>query len=68
MLSNPFSFHALGMTSFGIASQLTADGIPSLGHKKKWDAGIVRHMLENEKMIISCRVTNELLLRQVTYH
>ena len=44
-----FSMFLQGMTPFGIASQLTADGIPSPGHKEKWNAGTVRHMLENEK-------------------
>ena len=44
-----FSMFLQGMTPFGIASQLTADGIPTPGHKEKWNAGTVRHMLENEK-------------------
>jgi len=44
-----FSMFLQGMTPYGIASQLTADGIPTPGHKEKWNAGTVRHMLENEK-------------------
>ena len=44
-----FSMFLQGMTPYGIASQLTADGIPTPGHKDKWNAGTVRHMLENEK-------------------
>jgi len=44
-----FSMFLQGMTPFGIASQLTADGTPTPGHKEKWNAGTVRHMLENEK-------------------
>ena len=44
-----FSMFLQGMTPYGIASQFTADGIPTPGHKEKWNAGTVRHMLENEK-------------------
>lgn len=38
-----------GMTPFGIAAQLTADGILSPGSKPKWSAGSVRNILKNEK-------------------
>ena len=38
-----------GMTPYGIASQLTADGILSPGKKEKWNAATVRRILGNEK-------------------
>ena len=38
-----------GMTPYGIASKLTAEGIPSPGKKPKWNAGTVKRMLANEK-------------------
>jgi site-specific DNA recombinase len=44
-----FSMFLQGMTPYGIASQLTADGILSPGKKEKWNAGTVKRMLSNEK-------------------
>mgnify|MGYP000936397740 CR=1 FL=1 len=44
-----FSMFLQGMTPYGIASQLTADGILSPGKKEKWNAGTVKGMLNNEK-------------------
>lgn len=44
-----FSMFLQGMTPYGIASQLTADGIVSPGKKEKWNAGTVKRMLSNEK-------------------
>lgn len=44
-----YSMFLRGMTPYGIAVKLTDDGIPSPGQKKKWNAGTVRRMLENEK-------------------
>lgn len=44
-----FSMFLQGMTPYGIASRLTAEGIPSPGKKTKWNAGTVRSMLANEK-------------------
>ena len=38
-----------GMTPFGIASKLTADGVLSPGGKAHWNAGSVRSILSNEK-------------------
>ena len=38
-----------GMTPFGIASKLTADGVLSPGGKERWNAGSVRSILSNEK-------------------
>ena len=38
-----------GMTPFGIASKLTADGVLSPGGKERWNAGAVRSILTNEK-------------------
>jgi len=38
-----------GMTPYGIASQLTADGILSPCKKEKWNATTVKRMLSNEK-------------------
>jgi site-specific DNA recombinase len=55
-----FSMFLQGMTPFGIASQLTADGIPTPGHKEKWNAGTVRHMLENEKVQGRCAPAEKL--------
>jgi len=44
-----FSMFLQGMTPYGIASQLSADGILSPGKKEKWNAATVRRILENEK-------------------
>jgi len=44
-----FSMFLQGMTPYGIASQLTADGILSPGKKDKWNAATVRRILGNEK-------------------
>ncbi len=44
-----FSMFLQGMTPYGIASKLTAEGIPSPGKKPKWNAGTVKRMLANEK-------------------
>lgn len=44
-----FSMFLQGMTPYGIASKLTAEGIPSPGKKPKWNQGTVRSMLANEK-------------------
>lgn len=38
-----------GMSPYGIATKLTADGIKSPGGKEKWNAGAVRSILTNEK-------------------
>ena len=38
-----------GMTPYGIASQLTADGILSPGKKEQWNSPTVKRMLSNEK-------------------
>lgn len=38
-----------GMTPFGIASTMTADGVLSPGGKERWNAGAVRSILTNEK-------------------
>lgn len=38
-----------GMTPYGIAQSLTADGILSPGGKPQWNAGTVRSILSNEK-------------------
>ena len=44
-----YSMFLQGMTPYGIATQLTADGIKSPGGKDKWNAGAVRSILTNEK-------------------
>ena len=44
-----YSMFLQGMTPFGIASKLTADGILSPGGKERWNAGAVRSILTNEK-------------------
>ncbi len=44
-----FSLFLQGMTPYGIAGQLSADGILSPGKKDKWNAATVRRILENEK-------------------
>ena len=44
-----YSMFLQGMTPFGIASKLTADGILSPGGKERWNAGAVRSILKNEK-------------------
>jgi len=44
-----YSMFLKGMTPYGIATQLTADGIKSPGGKDKWNAGAVRSILTNEK-------------------
>ena len=38
-----------GMTPYGIAKELTKDGIPTPAKKKNWSAGTVRSILTNEK-------------------
>ena len=38
-----------GMTPYGIASQLTKEGIPTPGKKSRWNPGTVRRILRNEK-------------------
>ena len=40
-----------GYTFFSIAKQLTAEGIPTPMGKKKWYAGTVQSILQNEKMM-----------------
>ena len=40
-----FSMFLQGMTPYGIASQLTTDGILSPAKKEKWNAGTVKRML-----------------------
>ena len=44
-----YSMFLQGMTPFGIASKMTADGVLSPGGKKRWNAGSVRSILSNEK-------------------
>ena len=44
-----YSMFLQGMTPYGIATQLTADGIKSPGGKDKWNAGAIRSILTNEK-------------------
>ena len=44
-----YSMFLQGMTPFGIASKLTADGVLSPGGKEQWNAGAVRSILTNEK-------------------
>ena len=44
-----FSMFLQGMTPYGIASQLSADGILSPGKKDKWNAATVKRILTNEK-------------------
>ena len=44
-----YSMFLQGMTPYGIASQLTADGVLSPAKKEKWNAGTVKRMLSNEK-------------------
>ena len=44
-----YSMFLQGMTPFGIASKLTADGVLSPGGKERWNAGAVRSILTNEK-------------------
>ena len=44
-----FSMFLQGMTPYGIASQLSADGILSPGKKDKWNAATIRRILENKK-------------------
>jgi site-specific DNA recombinase len=44
-----YSMFLQGMTPFGIATKLTADGVFSPGGKPKWNAGAVRSILTNEK-------------------
>lgn len=38
-----------GMSPYGIATRLTADGVKSPGGKDKWNSGAVRSILTNEK-------------------
>lgn len=44
-----YSLFLQGMTPFGIASKMTADGVLSPGGKERWNAGAVRSILTNEK-------------------
>ncbi|MHB1154024.1 MAG: recombinase family protein [Eubacteriales bacterium] len=44
-----YSMFLQGMTPFGIASKLTADGVLSPGGKERWNAESVRSILTNEK-------------------
>lgn len=44
-----YSLFLQGMTPFGIASSMTADGVLSPGGKERWNAGSVRSILTNEK-------------------
>ncbi len=44
-----YSMFLQGMSPYGIAAKLTADGILSPGGKPKWSAGAVRSILTNEK-------------------
>ena len=44
-----YSMFLQGMSPYGIATRLTADGIKSPGGKDKWNAGAVRSILTNEK-------------------
>ena len=44
-----YSMFLQGMSPYGIATRLTADGIKSPGGKEKWNAGAVRSILTNEK-------------------
>ncbi len=44
-----YSMFLQGMSPYGIAAHLTADGIKSPGGKDKWNAGAVRSILTNEK-------------------
>jgi DNA invertase Pin-like site-specific DNA recombinase len=44
-----YSLFLQGMTPFGIASTMTADGVLSPGGKERWNAGSVRSILTNEK-------------------
>ena len=44
-----YSMFLKGMTPFGIASKLTAEGVLSPGGKECWNAGSVRSILSNEK-------------------
>lgn len=44
-----YSMFLQGMSPYGIATKLTADGIKSPGGKEKWNAGAVHSFLTNEK-------------------
>lgn len=44
-----FAMFLQGMTPYGIAVKLTADGVPSPSKKSKWNPGTVKRMLANEK-------------------
>lgn len=44
-----YSMFLQGMSPYGIATKLTADGIKSPGGKEKWNAGAVHSILTNEK-------------------
>ena len=44
-----YSLFLQGMTPFGIASKMTAEGVLSPGGKERWNAGSVRSILTNEK-------------------
>ena len=43
-----YSLFLQGMTPFGIASKMTADGVLSPGGKERWNAGAVRSILTND--------------------
>lgn len=43
-----YSMFLQGMSPYGIATKLTADGIKSPGGKEKWNAGAVHSILTNE--------------------
>lgn len=44
-----FRLFLQGKTPYGIAKQLTEEGIPTPGQKKKWNSGTVKRILSNEK-------------------
>ena len=44
-----YSMFLQGMTPYGIAKQLTTEGILSPGKKDKWNAGTIKRILTNEK-------------------
>ncbi len=44
-----YSMFLQGLSPYGIATHLTADGVKSPGGKDKWNAGAVRSILTNEK-------------------
>ena len=44
-----FDLFLSGLTTFGVAKQLTAEGIPTPAGKQKWQASTVESILTNEK-------------------